>query len=445
MAPGAAEHCRDGRASGPPDRGDAHEADLRGRHGRHQGRGTGLPAPTLIRDAGGDAAAGRCRHARPAVAGRRAGARRSPATARAAPRRRFGHATAARRWRRWPRPSPRFVASAHDIAGDRSASAAAAAPRSSPPACAAAHRPAQAHGLDARLRRRRALCRRLRHRHDALGHRHGRAQPDQPRHPAQCGAGHRRHGARNPPPAGGPSRRIGLTMFGVTTPCVTAIAEQLRDDYDCLVFHATGTGGRTMEKLVDSGLLAGRHRHHHHRGLRPAVRRRAAGGGRTASTPSPARRLPYVGSVGALDMVNFWAPETVPERYRGPAVLPAQRQCDADAHDAPTSAGRSGDWIGGKLNACDGPVRFLIPEKGVSALDIEGGAVLRPGGRRGAVRGHRRRPCAGPPTAGSSACRSTSTTRIRRRRRRRLPRHRQLGEQSWPPSHAHKSSKSSAP
>src|SRR5262249_43584166 len=50
---------------------------------------------------------------------------------------------------------------------------------------------------------------------------------------------------------------IGLSMFGVTTPCVTRVAERLRDRYDCLVFHATGTGGQSMEKLLDSGLLVG--------------------------------------------------------------------------------------------------------------------------------------------------------------------------------------------
>ena len=50
---------------------------------------------------------------------------------------------------------------------------------------------------------------------------------------------------------------IGLTMFGVTTPCVQAVTKRLEDRYDCLVFHATGTGGQSMEKLVDSGLLAG--------------------------------------------------------------------------------------------------------------------------------------------------------------------------------------------
>src|SRR5260221_14019662 len=50
---------------------------------------------------------------------------------------------------------------------------------------------------------------------------------------------------------------VGLTMFGVTTPAVQQIAAALRGDYECLVFHATGVGGRSMEKLVDSGLLAG--------------------------------------------------------------------------------------------------------------------------------------------------------------------------------------------
>ena len=46
-------------------------------------------------------------------------------------------------------------------------------------------------------------------------------------------------------------------MFGVTTPCVQAVTKALEERYDCLVFHATGTGGQSMEKLVDSGLLAG--------------------------------------------------------------------------------------------------------------------------------------------------------------------------------------------
>lgn len=50
---------------------------------------------------------------------------------------------------------------------------------------------------------------------------------------------------------------IGLTMYGLTTPCVKAVTERLAADYDCLVFHATGTGGMSMENLVDSGVITG--------------------------------------------------------------------------------------------------------------------------------------------------------------------------------------------
>ncbi|WP_137935011.1 Tm-1-like ATP-binding domain-containing protein [Mesorhizobium comanense] len=177
-----------------------------------------------------------------------------------------------------------------------------------------------------------------------------------------------------PPPDGKPS--IGLTMFGVTTPCVTAIADQLRDTYDCMVFHATGTGGRSMEKLADSGLLSGvvditttEVCDFLLGGVLPATQDRFGAIARS--------KLPYVGSVGALDMVNFWAPSTISERYRdrlfyehNPNVTlmrTTARECRA-----------IGEWIGGKLAHCDGPVHFLIPEKGVSALDIEGGAFFDP-------------------------------------------------------------------
>ena len=63
--------------------------------------------------------------------------------------------------------------------------------------------------------------------------------------------------ATHPIPQAAVKPAIGLTMFGVTTPCVTQIVDRLRDRYDCLVFHATGTGGQSMEKLVDSGMLVG--------------------------------------------------------------------------------------------------------------------------------------------------------------------------------------------
>jgi uncharacterized protein (UPF0261 family) len=169
---------------------------------------------------------------------------------------------------------------------------------------------------------------------------------------------------------------IGLTMFGVTTPCVTAIVEQLKGDYDCLVFHATGTGGRTLEKLADSGLLAGvvditttEVCDLLFGGVLPAGEDRLDAIARTG--------LPYVGAPGALDMVNFWAPETIPEKYTDRLFYNHNSNVTLMRTTA-EECKSTGIWIGRKLNACEGPVRFLIPEKGVSALDIEGGAFWDP-------------------------------------------------------------------
>jgi uncharacterized protein (UPF0261 family) len=169
---------------------------------------------------------------------------------------------------------------------------------------------------------------------------------------------------------------LGLTMFGVTTPSVTAIAEALRADYDCLVFHATGTGGRTMEKLADSGMLAGviditttEVCDLLYGGVLPATEDRFGAIART--------KIPYVGSVGALDMVNFWAPETIPEKYRDRQFY--RHNSNVTLMRTTAEECRAiGEWIGAKLNACDGDVRFLIPEKGVSALDKKGGEFFDP-------------------------------------------------------------------
>jgi uncharacterized protein (UPF0261 family)/ABC-type branched-subunit amino acid transport system ATPase component len=163
---------------------------------------------------------------------------------------------------------------------------------------------------------------------------------------------------------------VGLTMFGVTTPCVQQVAKLLEAEWEPLVFHATGTGGQSMEKLVDSGLLGavidvttteicdmmmG--------GLLPATEDRFGAIIRM--------RVPYVGSVGALDMVNFFAPETVPERYRGRKLYPHNPQITL-MRTTPDENARMGRWIGERLNQMEGPVRFLIPERGVSALDAPG-------------------------------------------------------------------------
>jgi uncharacterized protein (UPF0261 family) len=169
---------------------------------------------------------------------------------------------------------------------------------------------------------------------------------------------------------------IGLTMFGVTTPCVTRVIEKLRDRYDCLVFHATGTGGRAMEKLADSDKLAG---------VIDVTTTEVCDhllGGVLSAGPDrlgtiARRRLPYVGSVGALDMVNFWAPESVPEKFRRRNLYAHNPQVTLMRTTA-DECREIGAWIAEKLNACDGPLRFLIPEKGISALDTVGGPFFDP-------------------------------------------------------------------
>ena len=169
---------------------------------------------------------------------------------------------------------------------------------------------------------------------------------------------------------------IGLTMFGVTTPCVTRVAERLRERFDGMVFHATGTGGRSMEKLADSGLLVG---------VVDVTTTEIADhivGGVLSAGPDrlgaiARSRLPYVGSVGALDMVNFWAMETVPERFRR-RLLYRHNPNITLMRTTAEECRAIGRFIGERLNACQGPVRFLIPERGVSALDIEGGPFHDP-------------------------------------------------------------------
>jgi uncharacterized protein (UPF0261 family) len=160
---------------------------------------------------------------------------------------------------------------------------------------------------------------------------------------------------------------IGLTMFGLTTPCVQAVTKQLEARYDCLVFHATGTGGQSMEKLVDSGLLAGVIDV-----TTTEVTDEIVGGVLSAG---PGRldaviraRIPYVGSCGAVDMVNFWAMDTVPERFRGRNLYRHNPNVTL-MRTTPDEAAKIGAFLVDKLNRMEGPVRFLIPEGGVSGID----------------------------------------------------------------------------
>lgn len=164
---------------------------------------------------------------------------------------------------------------------------------------------------------------------------------------------------------------VGLTMFGVTTPAVTHMTKTLETAYDCLVFHATGIGGQSMEKLVDSGmittavidittteiadLVAG--------GVMPALNSRL-----DVFCHQP---IPYIGSLGAIDMVNFGSMVTIPEKYKNRNLVRHNPQFTLMRTNAQENT-QIAHFLCQKLNAMPGAVDFFIPEKGVSALDAPG-------------------------------------------------------------------------
>jgi uncharacterized protein (UPF0261 family) len=169
---------------------------------------------------------------------------------------------------------------------------------------------------------------------------------------------------------------LGLSMFGVTTPCVQALTKLLEPTHDCLVFHATGVGGQSMEKLAADGELAG---------IIDVTTTEIADhivGGVFSAGPQrmdvlAQTGMPYVGSCGGLDMVNFHAMASVPERYRSRQLV---------AHNPQVTLMRTnvqecraiGEFIASKINQMHGPVRFLLPEGGLSALDAPGQPFWNP-------------------------------------------------------------------
>ncbi len=176
---------------------------------------------------------------------------------------------------------------------------------------------------------------------------------------------------QHPIPAANDKPTLAMTMFGVTTPCVTAVRETLEaEGFDCLVFHATGTGGRSMEKLVEAGLI---------HGVLDITTTEVADevvGGILPAGPHRFEailqaRVPFVLSLGALDMVNFGALATVPERFQGRRLHVHNAQVTL-MRTTPEENRQFARWIAAKLNRAEAPFRILIPEGGVSAIDAPG-------------------------------------------------------------------------
>jgi uncharacterized protein (UPF0261 family) len=181
--------------------------------------------------------------------------------------------------------------------------------------------------------------------------------------------------ARVPPGADRPL--VVASMFGNTTQCVEAAKARLEQlGYEVLVFHATGTGGRTMESLIESGQIAGV--------LDVTTTEWAdelVGGvlaaGSTRLEAAARHGVPAVVAPGCLDMVNFWAPETVPPKFAGRQFYQHNPNITL-MRTTPDECRRLGEILAGKLNGSVGPVTVLLPLKGLSVIDSPGGPFWWP-------------------------------------------------------------------
>lgn len=185
-------------------------------------------------------------------------------------------------------------------------------------------------------------------------------------------------------PSGASRPLIGATMFGVTTPCVTEARQTLEArGYEVIVFHATGTGGKSLENLISAGFFAG---------VLDVTTTELADelvGGVLSAGPDrleAAGRLgiPQVVSLGALDMVNFGPADSVPDKFKGRRF----HQHNATVtlmRTTPEECAELGRIIARKLNQAKGPVSVFIPLKGISMIAVEGKSFHDPAADRALI------------------------------------------------------------
>jgi uncharacterized protein (UPF0261 family) len=179
------------------------------------------------------------------------------------------------------------------------------------------------------------------------------------------------------PPVPPPKPIIVASQFGNTTACIEHAKKILEAaGYEVVVFAATGTGGRTMESLIEAGLVAGV--------LDITTTEWAdelVGGvltaGPTRLEAAARRGVPAVVSTGCLDMVNFGPPETVPAIFAGRKFYQHNPQVTL-MRTAPEECAQLGHILAGKLNLSTGPVTVLLPLRGGSVISAPGGPFHDP-------------------------------------------------------------------
>ncbi|MCP4092871.1 MAG: UPF0261 family protein [Planctomycetes bacterium] len=167
------------------------------------------------------------------------------------------------------------------------------------------------------------------------------------------------------------------SMFGNTTDCVNAVIPILEEaGYEVLVFHSTGAGGRAMESLIESGMVTGV--------LDITTTEWAdelVGGtlsaGPTRLDATAKKQVPSIVVPGCLDMVNFGAPETVPEQFQGRNFYHHNPQVTLMRTNAAENA-ELGRILADKINAYQAPTTVLLPLRAISVISAAGQAFHNP-------------------------------------------------------------------
>lgn len=169
---------------------------------------------------------------------------------------------------------------------------------------------------------------------------------------------------------------LALSMFGVTTTAVQQLRARLDKEFDCIVFHANGAGGRALEAIGGSGMVST---------IVDVTTTEVADhlmGGICSAGPDrfdvlANTGIPWIGSCGALDMVNFGPRDTVPDQYADRAFFVHNANITL-MRTTPSENAEMARWLASKLNASPGPVDLVLPLGGVSALDAPGAAFWDP-------------------------------------------------------------------
>lgn len=185
---------------------------------------------------------------------------------------------------------------------------------------------------------------------------------------------------------------IAASMFGITTPCVTRARARLAElGYDVFVFHANGTGGRSLEAMAAGGTLAGV------LDLTTTELADELAGGVFSAGPSrldaaAQAGLPQVVSLGALDVIDFGPPDTLPASMLGRNIC-LHNPAVTLIRTTPDECRELGRRIGRKLSAARGPAAVFLPLRGLSALSVRGGQFYDPAADQALIDGLRETLC----------------------------------------------------